>query len=261
VLVLDGGEPGQSQGYGRIFRIAHRDERLCGLALEAREGWRRWERELGLRLLGDEGLVVANGMWAGEPLPRSLRALVPLLAEDYEATWDPLAGSLRCELALEALAARVEVRRATVTAIEADGTVHAGERLQAEAVLVCAGLGTQALVEPLGLDLQMTSAPHTRVTYEGTGACLISPECYAVPTREGYAIGMHEEGAPPTMFRDLKPVSRVECVSLFAPWLEHGDGFIALQAGRVTALGASNAMKFAPLIGERLAYGPGAWSP
>jgi sarcosine oxidase len=55
------------------------------------------------------------------------------------------------------------------------------------------------------------------------------------------------------MFRDLKPVSRIDCVSLFAPWLDHGDGFIALSAGRVTALGASNAMKFAPLIGARLA--------
>ena len=64
---------------------------------------------------------------------------------------------------------------------------------------------------------------------------------------------MHEEGAEPTMFRDLKPVSRVECVSLFAPWLDHGDGFITLRAGRVIALGASNAMKFAPLIGRRLA--------
>ena len=36
------------------------------------------------------------------------------------------------------------------------------------------------------------------------------------------------------MFKDLRPVSRVECVSLFAPWLDHGDGFITLRAGRVT---------------------------
>lgn len=63
---------------------------------------------------------------------------------------------------------------------------------------------------------------------------------------------MHEEGAEPTMFTGLKPISRVECVSLFAPWLDHGDGFITLRAGRVIALGASNAMKFAPLIGARL---------
>ena len=194
--MLDSGEPGQSLGAGRIFRIAHRDPRLCELALEAREGWRAWEREFGVQLLGDEGLVVANGMWAGEPLAGDVRDLVPLLREDCEATWDPLAGSLRCELALEALAARVEVRRAMVTAVDDGGVWAAGERIDADAVIVCAGLGTQALIDPLGLDLQMTSEPHTRVTYEGTGACLISPDCYALPTREGYAIGMHDARAP-----------------------------------------------------------------
>lgn len=35
---------GQSAGLGRIFRVAHRDPELCALALEARAGWRRWER-------------------------------------------------------------------------------------------------------------------------------------------------------------------------------------------------------------------------
>ncbi len=64
---------------------------------------------------------------------------------------------------------------------------------------------------------------------------------------------MHEPGAQPAMFEGLKPVSQMECVSLFAPWLDHGDGFVIRQAGRVTALGASNAMKFAPLLGRRLA--------
>jgi glycine/D-amino acid oxidase-like deaminating enzyme len=265
VLVLDSGEPGQSLGPGRIFRIAHRSERMCELALQAREGWRAWERELGLPLLGDEGLVVANGMWAGEPLPRPVRELVPLLREDVEATFDPLAGSLRCELALEALRARVDVRRATVTSVH-DGAVYAGdEGWDADVVIVAAGLGTQPLVEHLGIDLQLSAESHTRVTYEGTGACLISDECYALPTSEGYAIGMHDEGAQPTMFAGLREVSRVECVSLSAPWLDHGDGFISPRNRDVIALGASNAMKFAPLIGAQLAEaalgeGPGAWS-
>src|SRR3954462_6351728 len=61
VVVLERGEVGgeQSAGLGRIFRIAHGQARLCALALEARDGWRRWEDELGVRLLGDEQLVVA----------------------------------------------------------------------------------------------------------------------------------------------------------------------------------------------------------
>ena len=58
---------------------------------------------------------------------------------------------------------------------------------------------------------------------------------------------MQTPGDEPAMFEPLTPVSELECVSLFAPWLDGGDGFIALQAGNVTALGASNAMKFGPL--------------
>src|SRR4051794_26294718 len=61
VIVLERGEVGaeQSAGLGRIFRIAHGQVRLCALALEARGGWRRWEDELGVRLLGEEQLVIA----------------------------------------------------------------------------------------------------------------------------------------------------------------------------------------------------------
>ena len=56
------------------------------------------------------------------------------------------------------------------------------------------------------------------------------------------------------MFSGLTPVAELECVSLFAPWLDaHGDGFLALQEGRVTAFHGSNLMKFGPLLGDRLA--------
>jgi glycine/D-amino acid oxidase-like deaminating enzyme len=51
---------GQSLGLARIFRIAHASPVLCELALEARAGWRAWEREFGVRLLGAEGLVVVG---------------------------------------------------------------------------------------------------------------------------------------------------------------------------------------------------------
>jgi glycine/D-amino acid oxidase-like deaminating enzyme len=261
VVVLEAEHPGagQSQGPGRIFRIAHRTQRLCELAHQAREGWRRWERDLGLELLGEEGLVVTNGMWAGgEPLDRDqITSRVPLLKPDHpydSGVWDPLAGSLRCELAIAALADRVQVRRAAVTTLEP---------LEADAVLVCAGLGTQELIAPLGLDLEMTAEPHVRHVYAGTGACLISEHCYALPTRDGYGIGMHEPGAAPEMFDVGEPVGTVECVSLFAPWLDHGDGVRILRAGSVIALGTSNAMKFAPLLGTWLAdavYGAEPWN-
>jgi sarcosine oxidase len=53
---------------------------------------------------------------------------------------------------------------------------------------------------------------------------------------------------------DPQPVDEIRCVWLRADWLGSGeDGFTATRRGRVIALGASNAMKFGPLIGDRLA--------
>lgn len=269
VLVIEAVGVGaeQSAGLTRIFRIAHRDARLRELALEAREGWKRWERELDAHLLGDEGLVLVGGMdgFAGTPLDaHEIRARVPMLAAGVweDAVFDEIAGAIRVRRALDALAARVEVRLGTVTRVETDGTVWIGdERVSASAVVVCAGLGTQALVTDLGLDLELRTEPHVRVTYEpaGPAACFISPEAYGVPLgRTGrYAIGMHEPGTDAWVaetFPHLRAVGTIECVSLFAPWLDgHGDGFVELQTGRVIASGASNAMKFGPVIGERLA--------
>lgn len=120
---------GQSIGLARIFRIAHAQPELCALALEAREGWLAWEREFGVHLLGDEGLVVVgDDDTAGAPFGResgvdralhdevrtraaAMRAagapVEPLSAEDVRARlpfldydwggaiFDPLAGSLR----------------------------------------------------------------------------------------------------------------------------------------------------------------------
>jgi glycine/D-amino acid oxidase-like deaminating enzyme len=293
VLEADGAGAGQSAGLARIFRIAHTDPRLCTLALEARARWRDWERELGAgRLLGEEGLVVASAAAeragaesaagpararpaphaaamdaAGapfEPLARdAIRARIPLLSPDHPwdgGLWDPLAGSLRIRRALDALAARTTIRRARVDAIEPDGRVRIGDEvITADAVLVCAGLGTDALVKPLGLDFELRVEPHVRVTYavpESDSACVIAPELYGLPVGSTgrYAIGMHEPGAIPTMFEGLVPVGEVECVSLHAPWLdERGDGFLALRAVRVIAFNASNVMKFGPLVGDRLA--------
>jgi len=275
---------GQSVGLARIFRIAHAQPRLCALALEARDGWQRWERDLDVHLLGDEGLVVVAGegaaaggeraaagdesaagvaaAGAGEPpqaaamraagapvQPLSgdeIRARLPFFGYGWGAgVWDPLAGSLRIRRALGALAARVDVRRATVTDLEA---------IEADAILACAGIGTHALVP--GLDFEMTYEPHVRITYAaGTSApCVISPELYgcAIGSTGRYAVGMHDQTRHAAI--TLPATDRVECVSPHAPWLDaHGDGFLALRAGRVTAFTGSNLMKFGPVLGDRLA--------
>ena len=184
-----------------------------------------------------------------EPLSRrDIEARIPLLAPDHPwdgGIWDPLAGSIRVKRTLQALAARLDVRHETVTDLDA---------LEADAILVCAGLGTAQLFPALA----MRTEPHVRVTYDAprTAACVISPELYGLPVGSTgrYAIGMHTLGDAPAMFDGLTPVSRLECVSLFAPWLDaHGDGFAAAQDGNVTAFHGSNLMKFGPLLGDRLA--------
>jgi glycine/D-amino acid oxidase-like deaminating enzyme len=293
VLNVGDGDPAQSAGLGRIFRIAHREPRLCALALEAHARWREWEADLGAgTLLGSEGLVVTSPGFADamrdagarvEAVDRArIRERIPHLAPGHpwdSGILDPLGGSLRIKRALAALAGRVAGRRETVEAIAPDGTVRtASATYRPDVVVVCAGLGTQALVEPLGLDLGVSLTRHVRLTYAPAppSACLIAPECYALPlgTTGRWALGMRDADRPyaswsadeaaqwtraqhagwvPGVFRGLTPGEEIRCVSLHADWLEHGDGFRAWRAGPVIALGASNAMKFGPLIGDRLA--------
>jgi glycine/D-amino acid oxidase-like deaminating enzyme len=299
----------QSAGLTRIFRIAHADARLCRLALEARERWGRWERELAAgRLTGDEGLVVvgpsaaadaAAMRAAGAPVEEigrdQILARVPLLAPDHpwdHGMLDPLAGSTRVRRTLAALAARVDVRHAEVEAVE-DGADAAtvrltdGTRLRAGAVVICAGTATGPLAASAGLELRQAIGHHVRLTYATreplprTPACLIAPGVYALPVGSTgrWALGLDDPGDPqpydavpaeevaaavrlqhadavPRLFPalDPEPVDEVRCVWLEADWQIAGeDGFAAVRRGRVTALGASNAMKFGPLLGDRLA--------
>jgi sarcosine oxidase len=218
VIEADGVGAAQSAGLGRIFRIAHRDPRLCALALEARAGWRRWERELGAgTLLGDEGLVVVGeehraAMRAAgvEPAPLDspeIAARLPIARPAWDgAWWDAAAGSLRMRRALAALAGRVTVRRATVCALESGAgearvRLAGDERLAADAVLVCAGIATGGLVAPLGIDFGLRVFHHVRLTYRARerAACLISPEAYGLPlgSTRLWALGLHDAGPPP----------------------------------------------------------------
>jgi sarcosine oxidase len=151
--------------------------------------------------------------------------------------------------------------------------------------VVCAGLATGPLVAPLGLDVGVEARHHVRLTYRmrepAVTACLIAPEAYALPlgSTGRFAVGMHEEDGGvalgaitaeeaaaavrrqharwvPRTFPGLagEPIDDVRCVSLEADWIgPAGDGFVAERSGPVIAFGASNVMKFGPLVGERLA--------
>jgi sarcosine oxidase len=278
-VVFERGEPfaEQSAGLARIFRIAHRRPALCGLAMKARDGWLRWETEFGAgRLLGAEGFIAAGApadiaataaamddagavcSW----LDRSeIAGRIPFVAAPWEtAVFDPLGGSLRIRRALIALARRVVIKRDEVVSVADDGatTLANGIVVQADRVLVCAGVETPALFGPLGVEF----APHTRFTYEGadaTGAaCLSAPEGYGLPLGSTGRWAFGQEVADPAtvraLFPSLSPVGRVDCVTARAPWLDSGgDGWTAAHRGRVVAFVGSNLMKFGPLLGELLA--------
>lgn len=275
-LVIEKGRPfaEQSAGLARIFRIAHRRPALCGLATKARDGWHRWEAELGAgRLLGTEGFVAAGApeqtaaamAEAGAAfswLDRSgIAARIPFAAAPWETgVFDPLGGSLRIRRALTALAGRADIRTGEVVAVADDGTttLQDGTALRADHVLVCAGVETAAVFGPLGV----TFAPHTRFTYEGadaTGAaCLSAPEGYGLPLgstgRWAFGQEVPEPATVRALFPTLSPVDRVDCVTVRAPWLDAGgDGWTVARRGRVTAFVGSNLMKFGPLLGELLA--------
>jgi sarcosine oxidase len=278
-IVFERGEPfaEQSAGLARIFRIAHRRPALCGLAMNARVGWQRWEAEFGAgRLLGSEGFIavgapgdteaIAAAMTdAGAPfswLDRSgIAARIPFVAAPWEAgVFDPLGGSLRIRRALVALSQRVAISRAEVVSVADDGSTRLadGAVVRGDGVLICAGVETPALFGPLGVEF----APHTRFTYEGadaTGAaCLSAPEGYGLPLGSTGRWAFGQEVPDPAtvhaLFPSLSPVGKVDCVTARAPWLDPGgDGWAVARRGRVVAFVGSNLMKFGPLLGELLA--------
>ena len=276
VVVLERGEAGgeQSAGLGRIFRIAHGQARLCALALEARDGWRRWEEQLGVRLLGHEQLIVAAPRPAIAPAMTEAGAAWRAVSRDEIAAsipfcdppWehgllDPAAGSLRIRRALTALASRVTIRRAEVVSVRDDGSVSLadGTTLQDDAVLVCAGRGTPALS---GFDFGASFSDHVRYTYAAgsSSACLICPEGYGLPLggtgRWAFGQDVPRADQVRTLFPRVssEPVAEVRCVNVHAPWLdEGGDGWRAIRRGRVLAFMGANLMKFGPLLGDRLA--------
>ncbi len=275
-IVVERGEPfaEQSAGLARIFRVAHRRPALCTLATRARVGWQRWEAEFGAgRLLGSEGFItvgacedVAAAMTdAGAAFSwfdrSGIAARIPFVAAPWETgVFDPLGGSLRIRRALSTLAERVLVQRGEAVSVADDGSVTLadGTVMRTDRALVCAGVDTQALFGPLGVEF----APHTRFTYEGSdavgAACLSAPEGYGLPLgstgRWAFGQEVPEPATVRTLFPSLSPVDQVDCVTARASWLDSsGDGWTVARRGRVVAFVGNNLMKFGPLLGELLA--------
>lgn len=187
VRCFDAGAPGQAQsgGWTRTFRHRHDDERLVGLAVEARQGWQRWERRGGRRLLGSEGALFAGAdeadadrlahhdvahRWVdGRDLPDLLGVARPVASP---VLVDEQGGALRARRAVDLLLSWVgdRLERAEVLAVSAPP--GSGPRIvtgngihPARHVLVCAGAGTPALAAGVGIDVPVSWALSARPTF------------------------------------------------------------------------------------------------
>ena len=252
VLVLEqlrvGHTRGSSHGASRIFRLAYPDAAWVRLAQEARDGWRRLERETGETLLTLTGLadVVADVAPHAAALDAcgvawelldagAARARLGLaVPQTASVVLQPEAGIAHADRAWHAFvaAAGVVVREeAAVTALDvADGsvTVATGDgAVEAAAVVVTAGPWARPLLAAAGYELDVTPTRET-VTYFRGGDTPPSVIDYTETVRgdAAYALaapgvglkaGLHRSGAPADPDAPGDPDE--ELVALAADWV------------------------------------------
>jgi glycine/D-amino acid oxidase-like deaminating enzyme len=188
VTLVDRHRPGNhlssSGGPTRLWRVADPDPAAIRLGRRAVSAMERLESRLGRPLRTRPGLlwrdaepalrqiadaVAAEGVTHTEVPAASVADLFPGLRPDgRDALWFPEAGAL---LAAEAVAGYVElvdrdegvslfgrgVSSVSPSSSGADVTLADGEVLHADAVVVCAGPGTPALLPGMGLEVPLRS--------------------------------------------------------------------------------------------------------
>ena len=230
--VFEAGVPGagQSAGRTRVFRHGHDDERLVALAVRARAEWERLEGELGVRLLGRQGVLICGpnvaeraAAFEAAGVPARLvdrdgqsAALQVLAPPGDEALLDELGGAIDVRAAIDRLAGALVERLVTATVFgvgEAAGRAELRTSegiVAAERVIVCPGAQVEPFVTQLGLDIPVEIEVHTRASFSvrEPGAALAcfqdrsnthGETVYAAPMPDGreYAIGLGTEREPP----------------------------------------------------------------
>ncbi len=198
--------------------------------MRARAEWERLEEELGVRLLGREGVLIcgpnvperaAAFEAVGVPARRLDRdgqaeALPVMSPPEDEALLDELGGSIDVRAAVDGLVAalgeRVVLAQVFELGEQAGGVLlRTSEGLwSADRVIVCAGAQVQSLSEQLGLDIPLQIELHARASFRvrepgASLACLQDRSgahgevVYAAPMPDGreYAIGLGTEHEPP----------------------------------------------------------------
>ncbi|PVZ11918.1 FAD-dependent oxidoreductase [Actinomycetospora cinnamomea] len=285
VRCLDAGAPmgGRSVGDTRIFRVAHGDPELVTEARRASELWDEWSMRAGRTLVGAERLVVSGPRvpaWADAMAAAGAVHRVDRRGDLH----DPAGGVLDLVAAGAFLTAATRPERASVTGVDADGTVHLddGSDVRADAVVVAAGADTPALVAPLGVAVPDELEHHARFTFAGPAdrPCHLDgredgplASTYQHRTRAGHwAVGGHLPEADTAFDLGADEVARrsreavVDHVRRNLPHLHPepveelrctpgrlGDGVHRARAGAVHVVWGDNLAKMAPRVGALVA--------
>jgi sarcosine oxidase len=221
---------GQSAGGTRIFRHQHEDASLIPLARDARAGWERWGEELGVRLVGTDGTLLAAapevlaeraerlgaaGLECLVADPARQSSALPLLRPPTDlALLDPRGGVIHAAAAIDALAGALRddlrpdrVEGCREEAGEAVLLTAAGPRRFGKAI-ICAGVATPALASQIGVEVSAEVEWHARISYPLRAPPTEVPACWQdragthgetaygtpVPDDAAFAIGLTGEG-------------------------------------------------------------------
>jgi sarcosine oxidase len=265
---------GSSHGGSRIFRLAYPELHWVELAEEALTGWRELEQETGTTLLEMYGLVeLCSSVGVSSRDVLEARGIEHrLLERDEIEVWQPDAGIVRADLALDAFRGELPVEQRRVDSLDdVDGDV----------VIVTAGPWAPTLVPDLPVRVTRESVAY----FAHDGAPLPSIVELDEATRHhamyalhdplyGLKAGAHHAG--PVADPDVAGEPDPELVEQITSWVRdrfpHVDpqpvaaetcvytttadeSFILERRGRVVVGSAcsGHAFKFAPAIGKRLA--------
>jgi len=282
---------GGSHGPTRIFRLGYADEHYVEMAQRARELWRKLEAEAGVQLLhptpqltfgpGAEAVHTAL-MRAGAPVGRLTAGQVaerfPAFARHGDAVLEPASAVIGAERTLHALrdvCGAVVREEARVERIEPNCVELAGERIDADTVVVCAGPWTRALVPGIATT---TTLEHVAYVRADVGLPIFidftEPAVYGLPTpgTDVYKIAVHHGGpvVEPDADFAADPAASEAVRRAASEWLPRAavveidicpydntadESFVVeRRGGIVVGAGTSgHGFKFGPLLGQQLA--------
>jgi sarcosine oxidase len=295
VLVLErdtvGNARSGSHGRTRIFRLGYADPRYVAMAQRAAERWRALEDEAGVQLLhptpqlsfGPGADAVFAGLAAaGAPAERitaaAIRKRFSAFAGRGDAVLETASAVIAADRTLATLRARagaVVREHVRVERLDAHHVETAGEIIEAQTVVVCAGPWTRSLVPRIPTT---TTLEHVGYVRAGAGLPIFidfaEPAVYGLPTpgSDIYKLAVHHGGPAIDPDREFvpDPYARATLQHAIERWLP-GAGLVQVDVcpydntadeefivervdGIVVGAGTSgHGFKFGPLLGEQLA--------